>query len=358
MKKYIILQLTLILSCTLHSQDVHFSQYQQTPSLVNPALTGSSHVIRATVIYRDQWRSVTVPYKTYGASFEMKFKASNWEKTDKFKTKIYKQSFSRLAGGLSFFRDRAGDGNMGTTQLNASLATFIPTGKYSSLSAGLQGSFVQQTIDFTKLTFLNQYSGTGYDPSLSSNENYASQNFVYADFAGGINWSYGFNERAIGANNEKRANIGVAIYHFNQPKLQYLTDKHDRLNAKYIFHADALLGIRNTNVALMPSYIFQMQGPSFEMIEGFMVKYYFRENSKYTGIIKKSGIALGAAFRNMDALIVQGMFEYENYALGLSYDLNVSKLTTASTGRGGFEICIRYVTPNPFLYQKSSVRFH
>jgi hypothetical protein len=118
MKKAILLPAIMIIGSALYAQDLHFSQYMQTPSLVNPALTGASTVVRASVIYKDQWRSVTVPYKTYGASFEMKFKASNWEKADKFKTKTYKQSFSRMAGGLSFFRDKAGDGNMGSTQVN------------------------------------------------------------------------------------------------------------------------------------------------------------------------------------------------------------------------------------------------
>lgn len=357
MKKLVILPMVLILGSAAYAQDVHFSQYMQTPSLVNPALTGSSHVLRASVIYKDQWRSVTVPYKTYGASFEMKFKASNWEKADKFKTKTYKKSFSRMAGGLSFYRDKAGDGNMGSTQVNLSLATFVPTSKYSSLSVGLQGSLVQQSVDVSKLVFPNQYGATGYDPTIASGESYASQNFIYYDFAGGINWSYGYNDRAIGANNERRANIGVSAYHINQPKQIYLDDSRERLSPKYVFHADMLYGIRNTNVALIPSFIASLQGPSLEMIEGFMIKYYFKEDSKYTGIIKKSGLGLGISYRNMDAAILSLLIEYENYAVGVSYDLNTSKLTQATTGRGGPEIFVRFVTPNPFLYQKSRARF-
>jgi type IX secretion system PorP/SprF family membrane protein len=358
MKKILILPAILLIGSLIHAQDLHFSQYMQTPSLVNPALTGASSVIRASVIYKDQWRSVTVPYKTYGASFEMKFKASNWEKADKYRTKIYKQSFSRLAGGLSFYSDKAGDGNMGSTQVNLTLATFVPTSRYSSLSVGLQASVVQQKVDVSKLVFPNQYGSNGYDPTLNSGENYASQNFLYPDFAGGINWSYGYNEKTIGANNEKRANIGIAMYHINQPKQLYLDDSHERLNAKYIFHADVLLGLRNTNVALIPSFISTFQGTSMEMIEGFMVKYYFKEDSKYTGIIKRSGLGFGASYRNMDAFIFSILFEYENYAAGVSYDLNTSRLTRATTGRGGPEIFIRFVTPNPFLYQKSRARFN
>ena len=59
-----------------NAQDIHFSQYNETPSLLNPALTGTQYVIAASAIYKDQWRSVTVPYKTFGASYEMKFHPS------------------------------------------------------------------------------------------------------------------------------------------------------------------------------------------------------------------------------------------------------------------------------------------
>src|SRR3954470_22838478 len=100
--KKIILLLAVTIGLKGYSQDIHFSQYEQTPSLVNPALTGVQSVVRASVIYKDQWRSVTVPYTTYGASFEMKFKGSNWDKADKFSTAKYKKAFNRMAGGLSF----------------------------------------------------------------------------------------------------------------------------------------------------------------------------------------------------------------------------------------------------------------
>ena len=95
MKKYFFLFGSILIFENVNfSQDLHFSQFNENPSLVNPALTGTSHVMRASVQYKDQWRSVTVPYNTYGASYEMKFKASNWDKVDQFKTRIFKKSFN------------------------------------------------------------------------------------------------------------------------------------------------------------------------------------------------------------------------------------------------------------------------
>ena len=40
----------------LHAQDFHFSQYNENPALVNPALTGATSALRASLVYKDQWR--------------------------------------------------------------------------------------------------------------------------------------------------------------------------------------------------------------------------------------------------------------------------------------------------------------
>ena len=52
------------------SQDLHFSQYFNSPLLINPANTGFAPDAdwRAGANYRNQWQGVlTNPYKTFGA---------------------------------------------------------------------------------------------------------------------------------------------------------------------------------------------------------------------------------------------------------------------------------------------------
>lgn len=346
-----ILSTLLVASYSLFAQDIHFSQYLHTPALVNPALTGGAYTLRAAAIYKDQWQGVTVPYKTYGASIEMRFKASNWEKSDPNKTKSYKVAVSRLAGGLSFFSDKAGDGNMGTSQVSFSLASSVPVSQKNSLSVGLQTSLVQRKIDFSKLIFPDQYNGTTYDPTMANGENPSSQTYFYTDVAAGANWSYGYTEKSIGASNFIKANAGLAVYHLNKPRQKYLVGSNDQLYMKVVLHGDATIRIKNTNIAVIPNYLMEFQGPSKEILMGFMTKFYFKEDSKYTGIIKQSAFGVGAAFRNRDALIVSAQLEFGQYAVGFSYDLNTSSLRKASLGRGGPEIFLRFVTPNPFLYE-------
>lgn len=242
---------------------------------------------------------------------------------------------------------------MGTSQVMGSLSSFVPVNDKNIFSVGLQASMVQRTIDFSKLVFPDQYNGTTYDPNMFNGENQAAQNYIYPDVAAGVNWSYGQSEKAIGANNGVKAKVGFAVFHLNTPKQKFLMGSQSQLYRKYVFHGEASFGAEGTNMAFIPSYLVQLQGPSKEIIVGLMTKYYFSEDSKYTGIIKQSAFGVGAAYRNLDALIISAQMEFGQYAIGFSYDLNTSKLTKASTGRGGPEIFLRFVTPNPFLYQMS-----
>ena len=51
----------------------------------------------------------------------------------------------------------------------------------------------------------------------------------------------------------------------------------------------------------------------------------------------------GFIYRLKDAAIVTLGVKKENFIVKLGYDVNVSSLTTASTGRGGFELSFTYV---------------
>ena len=56
------------------AQDLNFSQFYELPLLRNPALAGIFiGDIRIQSVYRNQWQSVTVPYRTSGLSAEVNF---------------------------------------------------------------------------------------------------------------------------------------------------------------------------------------------------------------------------------------------------------------------------------------------
>ncbi len=352
MKKYLFLLAGIAAGTSVYSQDIHFSQYLETPALINPALVGSQYVMRASINYKDQWGSISAPYRTIGASYDMKFKASNWEKTDPFKTKTYKKAFSRLAGGLAFFSDKAGDGQMGTNQVLLSLASFIKTGTNSTLSLGLQGGVVQKSVNFSKFIFSNQYNGSTYDPNISNQEMEGSRSKIYADVSAGLLWNYVKEESAIGLNDQLSGNAGVAMFHINKPNDNFLGSSSNQLDSRYVVHGMALIGIPHTSLGIVPSFMLEFQGKQKELLAGAMVRYYLKYDSKYTGFVKRSSFSLGAYYRNKDAAIVSALFELASYAIGISYDVNTSALSKISGFRGGPEITLRYNSANRFLFQK------
>jgi type IX secretion system PorP/SprF family membrane protein len=334
-------------------QDIHFSQYNETPALLNPALTGMSSNYRLAAIYKDQWRSVTVPYVTFGAMFEMKVKMSAWEKVDKHMTEIYKKALRKLAIGVDVFNDRAGDGGMGSTRFDFSVSSLVPLNARSNLAVGLMGGAVQHSIDFTKLVWPDQYNGAGYSQQINSGENLVSSTYLNGDFAGGLAWTYSKDERGIRANNQLKADAGIAFYHINKPRQKFL-GADIRMYRKMVVHGKMLVGIKYTNVSLVPSYLLEFQGKQKELLMGCMIRYKFDEDSKFTGYIHGNYFSIGAHYRNGDAVILSTLMEFGNMGIGLSYDVNVSKLHAVSTYRGGFEVMLRFVGITPFIYQNSS----
>jgi type IX secretion system PorP/SprF family membrane protein len=209
--RIIILVVGCLLFQTAISQDFHFSQYNENPQLVNPALAGSNQVMRASIVYRTQWSAVATPYTTYGLSFESRFKASNWEKADPKRSMIFKKAKNRMAGGISIYNDKAGDAKVGTFVTNLTYAMFFPLNKHSSISLGLQGGFAQRKMDDSKLIYGAQYNGYTYDANLPSGELYSRQSFMYGDMGGGIAYTFNRGERSIAANDQISAQVGLQM---------------------------------------------------------------------------------------------------------------------------------------------------
>ena len=344
----------LLFTAFCFGQDIHFSQYTFSSASINPAMTAAYKDIQATIQHKEHWQMVD-GYRTSAATFEMKLGQLNWVKQEK-KTGIFSKKLMKgLALGINLFSDKAGDGNMKTTQGNLSIAYHALLNKNNTLSAGLIGGIAQRSISPDGLRWNSQYGGGNYDPTIASGENFSNQSFVHSDFGAGLLWSYGDGSRYMTANDQKHINAGVSIYHLNNPKQSFIGNTSEKLKWKYTFHANSLFGINNTNYSIGPSLFYMKQGTLQEFTAGMLVKYQLKENSKYTGNIKGSAISLGCYYRNKDAVIPYLMFELNAYSIGISYDTNISALTDVTSGRGGFEITLRFNTPNPFLYQTKSM---
>lgn len=69
-------------------------------------------------------------------------------------------------------------------------------------------------------------------------------------------------------------------------------------------------------------------------------------------------MAAGASYRWGDAVIPTFKMEFEHLVFGASYDINISKLKSASQYRGGLELTLSYMnTLNALLSRKVNEKF-
>lgn len=327
--------IAIFATATVQAQDVHFSQTIETPLLMNPSQAGLGHDIRASINYKDQWRSVvSAPYKTISASADFALMKRN--------------NGTHLGVGVNFFNDKAGDANMVTTVGQIHVAGIVGLNSSNLLSVGIVGGYGMRSLNYSALQWGNQYDGQQYSSTLASGEptNYSSFGFI--DFGAGASWLFSVGDATLSSKDAKIINIGLSVQHLNKPAYSFYGESAQKLPMKYVFHGYASLGMKNTNLILEPSYFVAIQGGHHEIIPGMMCKYVLGQSSKYTGRKNSSAISFGAVFRVMDAIVPMVRYEFSNWSVTTSYDINVSGLTTASRARGGFEISIRFLTPNPF----------
>lgn len=347
MKKAAILILILTFIYTnSKGQDIHFSQYFNTPLIINPALTGVfGGDQRAMLAYRNQWASVASPYKTYGASFD---------------TRLFEKSRKNFLLGVGFnvYKDVAGDTELGITSAGLSVSGIVKIHDKQHLTAGVHGGFDQRSINQSNMIWDNQFDGQTYIPTAPSFE-FRDYNkpFGIADVNVGVAWIYSDAQKTITSNDAFSVKAGLVYNHLTKPDISY-GDVADNLYDKITFHTAANIGIANSSLSVLPTVVFNKQGPNSELLFGALLRHRIKEDSKYTGIFQESAIAFGVHSRWGDALIPSITYEISHWKLCVSYDANISDLAVASGGVGGFEITLTFVNPSPFGSGKSKARFN
>lgn len=314
------------------AQDIHFSQFDMAPLQQNPAMAGALYGVEANINYKDQWRTVGAPYKTFAFGYDMRL-------TKKRKTKGF------MAMGFHLFADKAGDSKMGTTQGNFSLAYHVQLDKKNTLGAALQPGFFQRSIDFSGLQWGNQYDGMQYNYSLPSGEMQGTSSFNKYDLGAGLLWTYNNTEGDIHVtdNHDINAHAGFSVFHLTTPKYSFLGSQED-IYMKFVLHGGLTKSLGDSKVAINPSFFYYRQGPAQEIYFGTLFRFLLTQDSKFTGFKSASAFYLGGYYRTRDAITLRFLYEYAGWGFGVSYDINTSSLKDATNTRGGLELSLRLVT--------------
>lgn len=295
-------------------QDGHLSMYDAAPMFLNPAMTGVFEGdYRFHGQYRTQWKAVNYkPYNSALVSFDMPYK--------------------KWGFGIQINNFRAGSGNFNALQGLLSAAYYIPLNRNKShfLNFGLQGGLTQKSLEYQLLSFNNQYTlsnGGSFDQTISSNENFGAQSQIIPMLNFGA--MYYFSKP------QTRFNpfIGVSAFNLLQPKESFFAFDN-RLPFRVYTHVGARFNFTEL-FYIIPKVLVMNQKKFSEQTYALEAGYFMKGSEIY--------LLAGGIFRTKDAFVATIGAKKEHFVLKLAYDFNLSTLSRASSGRGGFEISFTYI---------------
>ncbi len=351
--RIIIVALFSVISFVSQAQDIHFSQFYMSPLNTNPALTGVMNCnTRLVANYRNQWAGVlgANAYNTYSVSYDQKVAVG---RTDYFGI------------GGSLWSDVAGSLDFGTTQGRLSFSYAKKMGGYRESShflvLGADAAISQRRLsqDATAQIWASEHDGQGgvlegANPDIAGMLNY---DFIYADLAVGLLW-FSIIDR------ENNFYGGLALHHVNRPNVTFQTDNSasiQPIGQRFTAHAGGQLWL-SKGLYVVPGFVFLKQNSQVELNLGTNLRFavgnsrtsdqswqvgaWYRLTNRYVEPTAAGGES-SVQFLHSDAFIMTARFDYDNFGLGFSYDLNISELRAASVGNGAFEFSLNYYICGP-----------
>ena len=324
--------ISFILNCICNNvaaQDVIFSQYYASSLYLNPAFAGLQPDISLSTNYRIQWNNIS-PYKTGQVSLIYPFLNKN------------KPLHEHWGGaGLSLFQDNAGIGGGFKTlsgNLNLAYNLQLSKEKHQILSFGLQGGFIQQTLNPANFEWGSSYTqGINDVDSENANQNLLNATLLYPDLSAGIMW-YRNNSNS---DDEKKVSsyVGISVYHINTPNQSFIAGNSSPLPRLFKFHGGIKYFV-NSRFSVSPNFIIASQGQQYQVNPGFYLAYRLIEPGK--GLFTSTDFIVGGWYRLKDSFILSAGIASQFISIGLSYDLNNSALRYYTKGKGAYEISLSF----------------
>lgn len=297
--------LLIFLTCNIYGQDPVYSQFYNSPVLINPAFAGNTRGALVTVNYRNQWPSFANAYETYSVTYDQR-----WNKSS--------------GVGLYVTADAAGDGALKTTKLGGIYSYRIRVRDEIYIKGGIDFAFGQTRLDQSKLVFLDNL-----DPQFGlmspGGVSYPTQEVLspspsrsYLDVSSGV-LLYTPTFYA-----------GLSFKHMNSPNIDFiddLTGDQGILPLRFSFNAGTQINLDRGNIAengtfISPNLLFVKQQDFWQINAG-----------AYINVLQVFG---GAWYRhagsNGDSVIASVGVKSGIFKISYSFDYTVSGLTIGSGG--------------------------
>ena len=316
MKNFSLTFILTFFSFILFAQDGHFSQNELNSSMRNPATIGIMNFDqKLTASYRSQWSDIPDAFRNITLSYEQKVSKFSW--------------------GMNIFHNDAGKASLKTSQvmMNFSYRKKL-SNKGEMLSFGVSAGMIQQRFNADLFQFDNQYvEGSGFDTSLGSKETFAKTNQILPSATVGVLLIKNFNKI--------QGSAGLSFAHLNEPTSQFFESIEENYPMRASYFAKAQLTIKKGLDAEI-HFAGNKQSVANEKIIGAKLKYQLNKNNIITG---------GVSARLGDAWIMEGGIIFPNNTVTISYDLNNSKLNTATNSKGAWELSVSH-----FFNKKNKVK--
>ena len=170
MRRLLVILVCLTAVVSASAQDYTFSNHNIVPFSLNPAQVGAANTIRIGANYRMQWPTLVNNYHTFRLSYDMN---------------VYKQMCSV---GAFYSYDQMSD----VYKVNEAGVAYAHTIKCADnhfIRLGLQGSVFFNFVDYSALTFGDQYNASGAITPATI-ENFGNNSRTFFDFAVGASYVF------------------------------------------------------------------------------------------------------------------------------------------------------------------------
>ncbi len=304
---------------SLPAQDLHFSQFMNSPLMTNPANTGfiPDGDYRLGINYRNQWASVTAfPYKTMSAFGD---------------AQLFQERFNTGWMGIGgvILRDVAGTGVLTSTKVYGSVAYHQMINAGSLVSLGFNVGWANKSINTANLSFPGQWNGQFFDshqtaaaPKLDNN------NINYLDMQVGMNYAYFPTDRMY-------VNAGFSAMHINTPRESFFNSSSgvdNRIPVRYTGFLNGSFKL-NDMVIINPNVYASFQAKSYEIVGGLNAHYNLSGDGEKV-------LMAGAYYRYKDAIIPMVGLGYKDLTFTFTYDVTMSDLKNFNGSRGAYEFSL------------------
>ncbi len=298
---YIFIFFVKAIGC-IYAQDAQYTQYYAAQSLLAPSFAGTTNGGRVALNFRDQWPTIPKEFISYNFAFDYFFRKYN--------------------SGIGFYtsRDHAGIGNLTSTSIGLQYSYKIKVNRLWQIRPGVQFNYCFRSINFNKLLFGDQISLYGIRDYSIEPQSY--EKIYFYDFA--------TSAIAFG----KDIWFGLAFDHIGNAN-QSLTATRDPIPLKASIFGGKKLVLQphigsESEESLFFTTLFKTQGKFDQLDLGVLwSKLPFVIGMNYRGLPFATDYK---GLFNQDAISMIIGYDMEQYRIGYSFDMTISRLSGNSGG--------------------------